>query len=403
MSEAQAISLTWLDEFAQALPALPARRKTLFDIMGNGASELTMSALLAFYLDQHEEHGFGDLFLRSLLEALEEKGLLADDAWRSVRTDAMDFEVVQEWATKGRNKKYIDLVITGPAREGVDGYAWAILIEHKINAAVYNRLDLYADAVTADTKVCVVLAPVDHSIEHAGWHSLTHTELLWHVKRNLASAFPKADDRHLLFLRDFLSNLDTTMKQNEDMAHRQRMNVLNTYADRVKELTGLRDQLQRHFIAALDAAMLQRGFKQEQTTANTITRMYYAVPKKYHDQNEVAWAFRIWVPVHQIVDTGTFILNFELNEAKNTVHGGAVKSALRNAGWFAGPQMTEGVGGAEGQAFCHIAVVKATLDKALTVRQGLEAVLEATLFQNQGQVVREAIAAFVEAHGSPQP
>ena len=104
MSMDVGVSLTWLDEFAQALPALPVRRKTLFDIMGNGTSERTMSALLAFYLDQHEEHGFGDLFLHSLLDALEEKGLLADDVWGSVRADSMDFEVVQEWATKGRNK-----------------------------------------------------------------------------------------------------------------------------------------------------------------------------------------------------------------------------------------------------------------------------------------------------------
>ncbi|WKZ64957.1 MAG: PD-(D/E)XK nuclease family protein [Flavobacteriales bacterium] len=395
-------SLTWLDEFAQALPALPARRKTLFDIMGNGASELTMSALLAFYLDQHEEHGFGDLFLRSLLDALEEKGLLADEVWRSVRADAMDFEVVQEWATKGRNKKYIDLVITGPAREGGDGYAWAILIEHKINAAVYNRLDIYAEAVTADPKVCVVLAPVAHVVNEPGWHPLTHAELLHHVKRNLATALPGADDRHLLFLRDFLSNLDTTMKQNEDLAHRHRMTVLNSYADRVEELTRLRDQLQRHFIAALDAAMLQRGFKQEQSTANTITRMYYAVPKKYHAQDAVAWAFRIWVPVHQIVDKGTFVLNFELNEPKNTVHGGAVKNALRLAGWFATPQMTEGVGGAEGQAFCHIAVVKAPLDKALTIRQGIEAVLDTTLFRDQGRLIHEAITALVTAQAAKQ-
>lgn len=395
MSMDVGVSLTWLDEFAQALPALPVRRKTLFDIMGNGTSERTMSALLAFYLDQHEEHGFGDLFLHSLLDALEEKGLLADDVWGSVRADSMDFEVVQEWATKGRNKKYIDVVITGPARDGGDGYAWAILIEHKINASVYNRLDLYAEAVEADPKVCVVLAPVAHTISEPGWHALTHAELLHFVKRNLATALPEADDRHLLFLRDFLSNLDTTMKQNEDLAHRQRMTVLNSYADRVEELTQLRDQLQRHFIAALDAAMLERGFKQEQSIANTITRMYYAVPKTYHAQDDIAWAFRIWVPVHQIVDKGTFSLNFELNEAQYTVHAGAVKNVLRSAGWFATPLMTEGLGGAEGQAFCHIAVVKAPLDKDLTIRQGIEAILDTTLFRNQGQLIRDAIAAFV--------
>src|SRR5437867_4396579 len=52
------------------LPGTEARSaKTFQEIANFPRSELACSNILAFFLDPTEEHGFGDLFLRSLLQA----------------------------------------------------------------------------------------------------------------------------------------------------------------------------------------------------------------------------------------------------------------------------------------------------------------------------------------------
>ena len=50
------------------IPKLTPPRRNIYDILGIRSKELANSNALAFYFNQNEEHGFGDLFLKSLLE-----------------------------------------------------------------------------------------------------------------------------------------------------------------------------------------------------------------------------------------------------------------------------------------------------------------------------------------------
>ena len=65
--------LSWLDPLLAAMPARVKRRKSIFDITRVGDSELAVSNIIAFYLDQDEEHGLKDLFFQSLMEMFLER------------------------------------------------------------------------------------------------------------------------------------------------------------------------------------------------------------------------------------------------------------------------------------------------------------------------------------------
>lgn len=196
-------SFEWLKDIASKLAAAPKRRKNLLDIAGFPRWETVNSNILAFYLDEQEEHNFKRLFLDSLLELVRESEPFKE----------MDATVFDTPYQVERETNHIDILIQGVGEDGE--IPWAIIIENKIDQWLYNPLDTYWNSTKAANKLGIVLnlhplsqpaviAPGGVQIQFA---NITHKQLSERVQQNLGAYFFEADDRHLLLLKEYFSNI----------------------------------------------------------------------------------------------------------------------------------------------------------------------------------------------------
>jgi PD-(D/E)XK nuclease superfamily len=108
------------------LPLLTQRPKTVLEIAGFPHTESVYSNMLAFFLDPQEEHGLGDLMLRSLLEAAGQTEL--EKLLRDAQVDISREEPTEE-------RKRIDIVLFTSTL--------VVGIENKVDAKVDNPLEDY--------------------------------------------------------------------------------------------------------------------------------------------------------------------------------------------------------------------------------------------------------------------
>ena len=117
--------------------------------------------------------------------------------------DASRISVQREYLTK--NRKYIDIVVS-------QGNDWAIVIENKIKADVYNDLNDYYKSVSAKWKIGLVTSLKEETIPKLNkgvrFENLTHQTLV----NLLIKANPKHDIkdkeeevRQSVFFKDYIN------------------------------------------------------------------------------------------------------------------------------------------------------------------------------------------------------
>lgn len=114
----------------------PKRRTTFMEVAGVERREVTISRVLAFFLESDAEHGLGDLWMRSLLSAAAEADARFDPKGLQTSPTSCSTEVV---CASARRDLRIDVVAETP--DVVLG------IENKIGASLYNDLAAYAGQV----------------------------------------------------------------------------------------------------------------------------------------------------------------------------------------------------------------------------------------------------------------
>ncbi len=193
--------------------------KTLFDVMKQPHLENVWSNIYAFFFNPEEDHGFGNLFLRTLVEIIKEKQHGRDfvamaDEYIDIKTeDSTD------------DSKRLDIALQS------DNYA--ILIENKVYADLYNNLGVYwrnYPQYDKNNKQGVVLSlyPKTISLEGRGkeldhdpekWVNVTHLELMKRVSKNLHYCLLNGSDKYLSFFREFYQNIKniTMAMDNENM------------------------------------------------------------------------------------------------------------------------------------------------------------------------------------------
>lgn len=221
----------WIDKHNDKIPERPKWKRTILDIMGCATLENRWSDLYKFFLDENEEHGLKDLFIRSLENVIgEEEGwmrnfnILREDSTKDM-TEYVEEELLDNsFITKNKKEKgRIDLLIVGTNRK-------AIIIENKVNATIVgndNPLVQYVDTVKRkgyeDIKKIVLainknysdmvyahnpLRKDNQSIDVYKYQYITHLDLITKVLEKLPNYISKANPIYLSLLCDFIQNIE---------------------------------------------------------------------------------------------------------------------------------------------------------------------------------------------------
>lgn len=180
---------------------LPEAEKNIFSIGGKGHYENPVSDLLAFFLNPHEVHGFGDLVVRSINEAA---GFSPYD---------VDFIQSPQREVGTADGKRMDIVF-----EGSD---YITVIENKIRHWAANPVKSYNDCLDKDypskRKNRLLLSVYKESLsdEWKDWKSITYEELLVCIRKNLGSVvLANPYSKWLVLFREFLLNIEQEYKVN---------------------------------------------------------------------------------------------------------------------------------------------------------------------------------------------
>lgn len=156
------------------------------------------SRILAFYLQPNNEHGLGNLIIKSLFETIGEEYNENFDDNITVK--------LEEYA----GGKRLDLLILNKD--------WVIGIENKTGAGVYNPLPDYKERIDSynkknNVKIILTLNKVKNneellSIEKNGFKIILYSLFFEKIKYNIGKYISGSKMKYILFLYDFIETLE---------------------------------------------------------------------------------------------------------------------------------------------------------------------------------------------------
>ena len=219
-------------EFLKAakVPVVKPQPKTFLGISRQPHYENVLSNIYAFFFDVNEEHGFGDLFISSLKELLQE----AEENTDSPFYDCEELSPETEWSTRKGGR--IDLLLKNDTH--------AIIVENKVYHFLNNDLKDYWESVeVADENkrgVVLSLRPVSLS-KKSRFVNITHETLMRTVMAQCGNYIASANDKYLTFLKDFyqnIINISSSIMQSSDFAfyfsHQEEINNVTAFNQRVR-------------------------------------------------------------------------------------------------------------------------------------------------------------------------
>lgn len=231
MLEEEKIDLDNLQTFLNQneIPKIKGKPKTFLGIAKQPHYENVLSNIYAFYFRVNEVHKFKDLFVVSLLECIKESKIgIKKENLQSFS----NFRVKTESLTiKGGR---IDVLLTNEEQ--------AIIIENKVYHHLNNNLcDYWLSARVQEdddaNKIGIILSLQSISnIKHPHFINITHLQLLNKVMHNLGNYLLEAEDKYIVFLKDFYQNIinltQPFMNENDFnfyFENQQKINNLITY------------------------------------------------------------------------------------------------------------------------------------------------------------------------------
>lgn len=185
----------------------------IFEIAGYPHYENVVSNILSFFFDTTEQHGYKDLYIKSLLNCYLAKSGRDDISSESIITSNIEREY-----SNGSDKR-IDLLI--------DCGSFLVLVENKIYASLYNDLDIYTNMANNYLKstdnegvpiLKIVLSLFEvNDIKQADVINVTYDELIKELCKN-KSNYP-VSGKWKMFSDEFMENIKrrkATMKMNDE-------------------------------------------------------------------------------------------------------------------------------------------------------------------------------------------
>lgn len=184
------------------LPRLKVPELTYLEIAGYPHYENVCSNILAFFFQENGAHHVQDLFLKSLLQALE----VNIDDQDSYRVESVNRE---EPTSEG---KRIDLILSGPNS--------VIAIENKIFAGLQNDLGAYSTHLTNNygsckhvLKVVLSLKKIDCCESKNGFKNLTYNDFFAKLKENMGTYLLNSNPHYSSFLIEFMNTIENLLNK----------------------------------------------------------------------------------------------------------------------------------------------------------------------------------------------
>lgn len=258
---------TWLSR-QNNIPKKRYRVNTLMDIVGVTHLENNWSDVYAYFFKQHESHGLGRLFIDTL------KDLVAQATGKPT-LEMSDYNVVREEGVldeKGNNKR-IDLLIQNEEE--------AFIIENKVYAKLYNRLDLYwkKPSVPDENKRGVVLSLWPTKPTHGEFINITHESFAKAIEQALPKYFVGAQPKALMLLQDFILNIyNVTHSMNEEEL---KFYFANGNREKINRLAEIRKNVVTYIWQTIEdgnhlkSLFHNNGWKLSVKTKNNVNFVYY--------------------------------------------------------------------------------------------------------------------------------
>jgi len=345
------INLDWIDELIKQMPETSKYRKNLIEIAGYPSWENVNSNLLAFYLDEKEEHNFGRLFLDSLLDLCE---IESDIKLPTRETFDTEFVVSREVSSSLGGR--IDIVIKSDSENDSD--AWAIIIENKLYANLYNNLDDYYHSIKPINKIGILLT-LEKNIKNDTFINISHKDLVERIKQSLSEYYLGSDDRHLLFLKEYILNVESHYTNKNHMANfdNELLQLFHSKNEEIQNFKNTDEALLSSILECVDKIMENKGFSISQ---GKNAKWFYVdkekVPNDIKVNVEVLSMFRFWINVSKLRYENKLEGVFELYGKNNTTHGEELKKVLEQNHIYSenGKNVSISSGGKDGGGFKRI-------------------------------------------------
>lgn len=199
--------------------------KTIMSIAGISHLENIWSNLYAYFLDEHESHGLGTLFLKSLEHIIKKKTEKSVSLSGSI--------IKREQTTISGNR--IDILIEAPGD--------TVIIENKVHHQVNNDLDDYWLSIPRanENKIGIVLTLTHINICNPHYFNVTHLELIKEIENMLIPNKISSNSKAMILLNDFISNVkQVSKKMNEDnvkfyLENRIQINTIHSFVSKYRD------------------------------------------------------------------------------------------------------------------------------------------------------------------------
>jgi hypothetical protein len=200
--------------------------------------ENVWSNILAFYINPNSEHNLHELLLKSIFQSIDKNVSL---------TNLKGIKVFTEFPTKKGNR--IDIVVIA------DNFVLGI--ENKVSAGLYNDLEDYSVCIDDLAKIQslptykIVLSKYPNQTTN-GFINLIYTDLIKIIKQNIGSYSDYSDTKYLIFLLDFLKNIENNINANSMGDNLDVINFLQQNVEKVNKLLEYHNKFNIEFIRKLD-------------------------------------------------------------------------------------------------------------------------------------------------------
>lgn len=253
------------------IPIIKGKPKTFLGIAKQPHYENVMSNIYAFYFDSNEVHKVKDLFIKSLLELINASSLAKEN---KVFDSFLNYEIITEYVTV--NQKRIDVLLQNNEQ--------AIIIENKVYHALNNDLDEYYNEIKVGNKMGIVLSlhPIS-DIKHERFISLTHLQLVTKIMQNLGSYILNANDKYLVYLKDFCQNITNL---SHPIMEKENIEFYYKNQQEINQLVTLKFKLREHILnQVVTAGNRLDGVSKYEPRVNSQhdKRLVYYISNKHKD------------------------------------------------------------------------------------------------------------------------